>query len=136
MTALLIISVFVGIYALLIVLERLKKLRIYEARKDESICTFVRSLEYRKIDLSIVRSATEVFDTWWSSGDKKIPFRKDDNVEDFGCGDFDFDDAVEDICKRTQRSLEYEGNPMLGRVHTIGYVIDFVNQQPKISTTS
>ncbi len=136
MTVLVIISIFIGIYALLIVFERIKKLKIYEDRIGESICTFVRSLDYRKIDLSIVRATTEPFEMWWSMGEKKIPYRKNDNVEEFGCCDYDLEDAISEICKKTNRSIEFEENPMIGKVYTIEDVINFVNLQPKASTVS
>lgn len=97
-------------------------------RPGESICQFVRSFEQRSIDPWILRGVYEEF----SHG---YPIRKSDHFEkDLGFDPEDIDFAYWRIAKRAARGTENtDQNPLFGRVQTVGDLVHFLQQQPRLS---
>ena len=101
-------------------------------RPGESICTFVRALDYRAIDTWIIRAVYEELNKDWN-----LPIRPSDRFsEDFGIVDEDLDDLAEVAAYRCGRSLEdTASNPMADKVVTVRDLILFLGHQPRLLTS-
>lgn len=87
------------VIAPLSVLRHRRRNRIKEQRKDESICTFSRTLPAREHDTWVVRAAYE--EIFRQAG---APIRPSDKVETFwGIVGDDLDDAIVRIARRARR---------------------------------
>ena len=102
-------------------------------REGESICTFTRSLDYRRIDTWVIRAVYE-----WLQQDlnylfPRFPLRPTDHMtDDLLIDEEDLGFGVLDIAKRAGRSLKNcEANPFYAKVHTVGDLIAFLNAQPR-----
>jgi hypothetical protein len=112
--------------------------RLLQDRDDDSICTFSRYFEYRKIDTWIIRAVYEQLQTYMSNEKEKFPIRPTDDVFiDLMVDDEDFEyDLVEEIAQRTGRSLENaESNPFYGKANIVENLVYFFNEQPKANET-
>jgi len=108
--------------------ERFRELSA--ARSGESICTFARSFERRKVDTWVIRAVYEELQEYVGRG---LPIRSQDRLqEDLRIDDDDLDmDLAVNIAKRTGRSLKaVSANPYFGRVHTVEELVLFFNSQP------
>jgi len=100
----------------------------FEARRDESLCSFVRAFDCRDIDTWILRAAFEQIQPL-----VKFPIRKSDNFyRDLKLDAEDIDDIAEEIAQRTGRLLDANReNPYFGRVTTVEEMVLFFTCQPK-----
>lgn len=106
--------------------------RIRAERKEESICTFARTLPARAHDTWVVRAVYEEF-----SRHVGAPIRPSDNLTRFwGIDGDDLDDAMLRIAHRAGRSMaDPQKNPWFDQVTTVADLISFLEQQPKITGT-
>lgn len=102
-------------------------------RDKDSICSFSRSFDLKKIDTWVVRAVYEELQSYISYGENKFPVRPKDDIfedlkidrEDFGCG------IIVDISRRTGRSLkDIESNPYYNKLNTVENLVYFFNEQP------
>lgn len=101
---------------------------IAKARSGESICSFARSFDCRRVDPWIIRGVYEEF-----AG--AFPVRASDSfTDDLWVCDEDLDDHGHDIAERVGRSMENtEENPMFGKVETVGDLVMFLRHQPSLA---
>ena len=108
-------------------------LKLYEDRKNLSICNFAREFDAHKVDTWIIRATYEEVQRIICF-DNKIPIKADDHLfETLMLDEDDLDlDLVEIISQRTGRSLDkYEDNPFYGKVTTVRNLVLFFNCQPE-----
>ena len=124
---------------LLAALSAIKQRRQLDAlastRRHDSICTFVRSFDYRQVDTWILRAVYEALQANVSASGK-FPLRADDRLkEDLQLDEDDLDlDLLPDIAQRAGRTLEHtEINPHYGQVRTVRDLVMFLTVQPKTS---
>ena len=112
--------------------RRLRRLAV--ARNGESICSFARSFDRRRVDPWIIRAVHEELQPYCRFRGGPLPIRASDDLEeDLGIDGEDVSDMVEVIARRTGRSLESaEANPLYGQVHTVGELVLFLTCQPRI----
>ena len=102
-------------------------------RKNDSICSFARSFDCRKIDTWVIRAVYEQLQNYMQGDHPNFPIRAKDNIYDeLLIDDEDFDlDLVDEIAQRTGRLLnEPEKNPYYGNVNTVADLVYFFNLQP------
>jgi hypothetical protein len=108
--------------------------KMVEERKGESICTFVRKIDFHHIDTWVIRAVYEEIQSHLAYLSPKFPLRPTDHImDDFKIDGDDFDmDIVSNIAKRTGRTFEnYKSNPYYHNALTVGGLIAFFNAQPK-----
>jgi hypothetical protein len=142
MSTLLLIGSLVALIVLLCWLggiEEARRLRhVAEQRQNDSICTFARALDYRRLDTKVIRVVYEELQGYFEGYVPNFPFRVSDNLtEDFKIDEWDIDDLVCEIAERTGRRLDNcDANPYREKVQTIGDVIHFLCAQPKVNSLS
>ncbi|MEJ2404394.1 MAG: hypothetical protein P8171_08920 [Candidatus Thiodiazotropha sp.] len=107
-------------------------------READSIGTFSRHFEFRKIDTWVIRAVYEQLQAYMTPVRKSFPIRPDDDVfKDLLIDDEDFDlDIIEEIAERTGRSLEHiESNPYYGKASVVENLVYFFNEQPEVNPT-
>jgi hypothetical protein len=99
-----------------------------EKRKEESICTFARSLPAKAHDTWVVRAVFEEL-----SRIIRVPIRPaDELMKDLKIDLDDLEDAFFEIARRAGRSMDNtEKNPMFDKVVTVADLISFFEHQPK-----
>lgn len=112
--------------------------RIDEERIGESICTFARSFDCRKVDTWVIRAVYEQIQNYLKRADyPDLAIRSEDHLfntlpideEDFFLG------IDEEISQRTGRTCDFEeSNPMNHKVETVGDLVHFYNNQPRIQS--
>jgi len=114
--------------ALLTALHHRRLKRIRAERKEESICTFARTLPAKAHDTWIIRAVYEEIHQ-----QVEAPIRPSDNLRRFwGIHGEDIDDAVMRIAHRAGRSMaDTPKNPWFDRVTTVADLISFLEHQPK-----
>lgn len=134
MTATLWIVEIIMCIALSVVFDRVRLRKIARQRDDDSICTFVRSLDYRTLDTKVIREVYEQLQAWLRCGKRPFPVRvADDLHEDYRMDPLDLDDLIVDVAKKTGRDLrDTSKNPYFDRVDTVADVIGFLCSQPTI----
>jgi hypothetical protein len=102
--------------------------RLKEERKNESICTFARSLPARKHDTWVVRAVYEELTRL-----VRVPVRPaDDLSRDLRLHPDDRDDAAFVIAQRAGRSMDDpQKNPLFDRVRTVADMVEFFEHQKK-----
>jgi hypothetical protein len=102
--------------------------RLKEERKEESICTFARSLPAREHDTWVVRAVFEEL-----SSRVRVPIRPTDDLKkDLKIDPDDLDETAFEIARRAGRSMgDTKNNPMFDRVITVADIIVFFEHQPK-----
>lgn len=118
-----------------IIASRLEKERIAElldARKEDSICTFARSFDKRKVDPWIIRAVYEEIQDYVSGQGPKIPIHPSDKmIEDLKIDGDDLDDLLNHVLKRCGRTFEnYKKNPHYKNLTTVSDMVLFFNEQP------
>jgi hypothetical protein len=105
-------------------------------RTEESICTFVRSFDYRQIDSWILRAVYEELSRYSVLDGRPLPIRADDRwEEDLKIDPEDLEDLVMDIAQRARRSMDdTKHNPLYGRVKTVRDIVSFFQHQARILT--
>jgi acyl carrier protein len=135
MTATLWIVGIILCIAMSVVLDRARLRKIAHQREGDSICTFVRSLDYRALDTKVIREVYEQLQTWLRCGKRPFPVRvADDLHEDYKMDPLDLDDLIVDVAQKTGRDLsDTSKNPYYDRVDTVADVIGFLCSQPRIT---
>lgn len=110
--------------------RRLAKLR---ATRQDTICDFRKSFNWREVDPWILR-ATWLQTGRWIDSKRGFPVRAaDDLFKDFKFIGEDVDDLVNDIAESAGYAMtDLERNPLFGKVCTVREVVLFLSQQPKI----
>jgi len=136
MTALVIFLAVVGTIvtvSLLIGIRDTRRLRLLaQERQGDSICSFARSLDYRRQDTTVIRAVHETLQEHLKNACPAFPIRPSDDVDQVYRIDLeDYEDMVVDIADRTGRSLEdYERNPYYRQISTVSGLINFLCAQP------
>ncbi|WP_306115782.1 MULTISPECIES: hypothetical protein [unclassified Roseovarius] len=114
------------------VLDQGRLARLRTARRGDSICTFVRALDYRTTDTKIIRAVYDEIQDYISNGDDQFPLRPGDSFSgELRVDDDDLDEMVHDIATRSGRSLaNIQANPFYDKVETVQDLIRFLNAQP------
>ena len=104
------------------------------SRKEESICDFVRSFDWRKSDTWILRAVYEELTRFLSVDGKPVPVRQSDGYEkDLKIDPDDLDDLFLDIAFRARRSTDNcKRNPLYGKVKTVADIVTFLEHQPRL----
>ena len=133
---------FVPVFIFIGLREKRKRIKHFHIllndREKDSICTFSRHFEYRKVDTWIIRAVYEQLQKYMNSENENFPIRPSDDVfADLKIDDEDFEyDLVEEIAQRTGRSLENaESNPYYGKANIVENLVYFFNEQPKTNAT-
>jgi hypothetical protein len=119
-------------------LTRRKLSRIAATRTGDSIGTFAREADYRKIDTWILRAVYEQLREYLSSSHPNFPLRWNDRLsQDLDIDDEDLDDYIAvEIAERTGQDMKStKENPFFGKVLTVGDLVLFFNEQPRVSET-
>jgi hypothetical protein len=132
----------ITVYFLIHIWDRKKREKHFKKllldRQSDSICTFTRHFEFRKIDTWIIRAVYEQLQNYMSGEKENFPIRATDDVfTDLMIDDEDFEyDLVEEIAQRTGRSLENaESNPYYEKTNIVENLVFFFNEQPKANAT-
>lgn len=115
-----------------------KFLLLATQRKNEGICQFSRSFNCREIDTWVIRAVYEQIQEYVSMNKVSLPLRAEDDLFDLlEIDEEDLDlDLLEEIAQRTGRSMKNtEKNPYYEKVHTLGDLVRFINEQPRIKCT-
>ena len=133
---------FIPVFIVIEVLDRKKRKKHFSSllkdRQKDSICTFSRYFEFRKIDTWVIRAVYEQLQNYLRSENENFPIRPSDDVFiDLKIDDEDFEyDLVEEIAQRTGRSLENaESNPYYGKANVVENLVYFFNEQPRVNAT-
>lgn len=107
--------------------RRLRRLAL--RRREESICTFVRALDYRNLDTRIIRAVYEELQEYVGT---PVPLRPLDRFEeDLHIDTEELDNIAEQIAKRCSRRFsDVASNPYFGHVRTVSDLIQFLYAQP------
>ena len=125
---------FVTVVSAILNRNHRRRMRILAAeRSGESICQFVRSLPYRRLDTTVIRRVYEAVQAEVSVPDCRVPLRITDHCTDtLEMDPEDFDDLVVDLADRCGRSLDgYRRNPFYSYAGTVGGLVQFLCAQPK-----
>lgn len=105
--------------------------RIRAARAGESVCSFARSFDARRVDTWILRGVYEALATELSH-----PVRASDTFADLGIEEEDLEELVGDMAKRVGRSFDvFQDNPLFGKVRSVEDLVLFLQHQPRIGDT-
>jgi hypothetical protein len=102
-------------------------------RGGDSICTFSRHFDAKKVDTWVIRAVYEQLQGYLANERAQFPIRPTDDVFiDLLVDEEDFDfDLVEEIAQRTGRSLDQmENNPYFGKANIVENLVYFLNRQP------
>ena len=106
-------------------------------RTGESICTFSRAFDRRRVDPWIIRAVYEELQRYYSGMVEHLPLRPSDRFDvELRLDGEDLEDIAKDISTRTGRLLECtEANPLKGGVHTLEDLVMFFTHQPRRQAT-
>lgn len=113
-----------------------RRLRFLVAsRPNESICTFSRQLDYRRLDTLTIRAVFDELQIMMLGREETFPFRATDRFEeDLNIDGEDLDELSYEIARRCNRSMvQSEANPYFGSVKTLSDLVLFLNHQPKLA---
>lgn len=106
-----------------------------EIREGETICDFVRSIDYRNIDTHVIRAVYELLEPYYIyDKDKILPARADDSLwKDIKIDPDDIDmDLFYELLNVTGRVVDgMKKNPYYGKINTVKDLIMLINLQPK-----
>jgi hypothetical protein len=107
--------------------------RLAARRSEESICTFVRALDYRHMDTKVIRAVYEELQRYFAYAHPSLPLRPTDRFhEEFDFDTQDLEEVVSAAAKRCGRDMrDAETNPHFGRVVTVADLIEFLCAQPR-----
>ena len=101
-------------------------------RTKDTICTFVRSFDYRQWDTKVIRAVYEELQLFLPNEPRPFPIRAKDNLFDdlrLDADDLDLD-IVAAVARRTGRSLNnFDENPFYEKVLTPYDLVMFFNMQ-------
>jgi len=120
---------YAGLMLVLSLIIRRRTKRIREERREESICTFARTLPARAHDNWVVRAVYEEL-----SARAHAPVRPGDDLKRLcGLDGDELDDLAFRVARRANRSMaSVRDNPMFDRVTTVADMIRFFEYQPKL----
>ena len=126
-----------GVVAALGRREALRLARLAQSRAGESICQFARSIDCRRVDTWVVRAVYEELQRSLP-GKVAVPLRVTDHLQrDLGLDADDLDFLIEGLAQRAQRCLAHtSGNPLFGKVATVGDLVEFLQAQPRLPTSA
>lgn len=106
-----------------------------QLREEESICTFVRSFDYRSSDTWILRAAYEEISQYLKIDSRTLPIRADDRFEEeLDMDSDDLEDVAVAIANRTGRSLHNsKENPFYAKIKTVRDLVTFFEHQARLS---
>ncbi len=108
-------------------------------RPNDSICTFARSFDRRKVDPWVIRAVYNNLQSIMSRKEKPFPIRASDNLwKDLLIDEDDLDlDMIENLPPLIGRSTEnMEQNPYYGNVNTVKDLVLFFNALPHLQSNS
>lgn len=130
----LLLFIFIGFWSVIYNYKEAKRFsKIALNRSGESICSFTRALNFRRIDTWIIRATWEELQKYVTHKSlSAFPIRPTDKIgDDFKIDSEELEDIAERIAQRTTRSLEEtDKNPYFGKIETVGDLILFMNNQP------
>ncbi len=105
---------------------------LLEERQGDSICTFARSLDYRRLDTTVIRAVYEGLQKELEFASPAFPIRPGDDVlQIYQLDPEDYEELVIGIAERVGRSLDRcERNPYYGQSSTVSGLIEFLCAQP------
>jgi hypothetical protein len=111
-------------------IQRLR--RLAKEREGDSICLFVRSLDFRRLDARVIRTVFDGLQEMFAFVCPGFPVRSTDDLDqDYRLDPQDVDDLISKFAVKCGRSLEQcENNPYFGRVATVADRIEFLCGQP------
>jgi hypothetical protein len=106
--------------------------RIVLGRGDESICTFARAFDCRRIDTAVIRAVYEELQHSFTYVAPAFPFRPADHFDaDLNLDEDELEDLARAISHRTRRALDCTpANPFYNRVETVRDLVSFFVHQP------
>lgn len=124
--AIVVLTVIVGVH------EGRRLATLAGERQGESICTFTRSFDYRRVDTWVIRAVFEELQPYCRFGRRVLPLRAADDLDAvLRIDPEDLDDLASDMAFRAGRSLEdSEKNPFFGKVKTVSDLVSFLANQP------
>ena len=126
---------FVAVLTISLMIQRSERRQDEMAieRAGESICTFVRSFDYRQVDTWIIRAVHEELQPYWTTERRVIPIRRSDALVDI-LDEFDEVDLIaEFIAERCGRSLDgWLNDPRRKLPETVGDLVTFLMHQPRV----
>ena len=126
------------IFSVVMTIRQDRKLHLLASRRrGDSICRFVRSLDYRRLDTEVIRAVYEGLQESLRSSCPAIPVHPSDDIDrDYLMDPEEFDEWVCEIADRLGRSLEgSERNPHHPRICIVSGLIEFLCAQPKVSAS-
>lgn len=117
--------------------EALRLARMAQSRAGESICQFARSVDCRRVDTWVVRAVYEELQRSLSAA-VAVPLRVTDNLQrDLGLDADDLDFLMVDMAQRAHRCVaDTSGNPLFGKVATVGELVEFLQAQPHLPASA
>ena len=114
-------------------LEARRRRKLATGRKGETICDFARSFD-RQTDTWVIRAVFEEFSRFLAIDGRPFPVRRSDRWrQDLKMDADDLDDVLRDVAFRARRSVEdSEKNPLYGKVHTVGDIVAFLENQLRL----
>lgn len=121
------------IYGLIFVhLDKKRLMRLADERSEESICTFARAFDYRRLDTKVIRAVYEELQKYFGFLKRSLPFRPSDRFEeDLKMDHEDLNDLASVIAERSGRTFDSpDTNPFYGKVTTVSDLVEFFCHQP------
>lgn len=114
-----------------------KLMTLANERVDESICTFARSFDRKRVDTWVIRAVYDELQQYATFRDGTCPLNASDKLEkDLNIDPEDIEDVIQIVAQRSVRSLENtEINPYYGKITTVGDFVLFINSQPRIAAS-
>jgi hypothetical protein len=128
------LRVFFAVFTLMDVINTRRLRRLARQRLGDSICSFARSLDYRRLDTKVIRAVYEGMQDNLARVCPAFPVRPSDDIDQvYRVDPEDYEDFVVKIADRVGRSLEdYGRNPYYHHTSTIAGLIEFLCAQPKV----
>src|SRR5204863_4255363 len=91
-----VLILFVHIY------DQIRVRRLMKQRHGETICQFVRSFDYRRVDTKIIRATYEYLSHWNKVKAQPFPVRASDTIDKiYGIAEEDLDDFAKEVANKT-----------------------------------
>ena len=105
-------------------------------RQGDSICTFARSLDYRRLDTKVIRAVYEALQGEIRAACPAFPVRASDEIPAiYRIAEEDLEDLICTLADQRGRSLvNYQNNPHYAETSTVDGLIGFLSAQPRLKT--
>jgi len=129
------IAVFIVVMWMATLIARRRLNKIASERHEESICTFARSFDCRRIDTRIIRAVYEELQKYLKSDCDHFPIRAADRIdEDLRIDGEDLSDIMYDIAARAGYDMnKTNNNPLYDKVKTIEDLVMFFTHLEKFN---